>query len=308
MFNPENYLAKKAEKTAAQEADPQHYKCLTNRRYLDQLTEKAAQVSRLDRINPLEFADLYGENQVRADISQAQEWRQRYQENDTDQELWRKKTADVLEAILHQQIELNDYFGERVNTIKTCDFDDINNGVDTLLEIQHPEQKSANYSGIALDVTSAKRPEILDRKIKRILEKIQNGQLAKIKYFKSNHLHLRGEKSNIPLFVIGCDLKHTEELARLWFDGQQGALARHPIQVVLIKQIIHQATQFRDFAKSHHQGMIAEIYNQILEDFLAIEEERQETIQKISTDPKNQEFIQEDLVLNTLSTIVEKYV
>jgi len=300
MFNPEQYLNRQAEKQDSRQN-------FHNENYLNQLLSMANEANKIDRIQYGDFVDLYGKEAVKNDVAWVKQQKAEHQRKNSPSEIWHKKIADVLEAILHQQIEANNYFGENVWTIKTCSYDDFRNHIDSILEIRHPEQKSANYSGIALDVTSASQPERLAKKVGRILEKIERGELAKIKYFQSEFLNIRGEKSNVPLFVIGCDLKHADELAKLWYNDKQRALAEHPIQVLMLKQIIQQAQLYRDYAQKINQPEIAAIYRQVLSEFEDIAVERQEMIQKISQDRANQQFFADDVVLGGLQEIIQNY-
>ena len=301
MFQPEQYLQRQTEKR-------ENNQNFNNEEYLNELLVMAAKANKIDRIAYKDFVDLYGKKTVKSDVDWVKQQKANHQEKNSPSEIWHKKVADILEAILHQQIEANNYFGENVWTIKTCSYDDFRNHIDSILEIRHPEQKSANYSGIALDVTSASHPDRLTIKVKRILDKIKRGELAKIKYFQSEFLNIRGEKSNVPLFVIGCDLKHTEELARLWYNDKQHALAEHPIQVLLLKQIIQQAQLYHDYAKKVNQPEIATIYQQILDEFTAIATERQLMIKQISQNSNNQQFFEDDVVSTNLKEIIQNYV
>ena len=213
MFNPEQFLRNLSERQEKR-------KTLNNKEYLQELSIKAQEMNNINRIDPRQFINLYGRDAVIADLRWVKSRQAYFRTHDSETETWHKQVADILEAILHEQIEQNDYFGENVWTIKTCDYDDYRNHIDSLLEIRHPEPRFANYSGLALDVTSASRLEALAKKIERIFNHIKRGQLAKIKYFQSDFLNIRGEKSNIPLFVVGCDVHHTEELAKLWGAGR----------------------------------------------------------------------------------------
>jgi len=300
MFDPEQYLQTLPERS-------ERKKTLSNEDYRQEVLKKAQEATKIDRINPRNFIDLYGREAVSADLKWTRERQAYFQAHNSESETWHKEVADILEAIFHQQIEQNNYFGEHVWTIKTCDYDDYRNHIDSLLEIRHPERRFANYSGLALDVTSASRLEALAKKIGRIFKCIQNGQLAKVKYFQSDFLNIRGEKSNIPLFVVGCDIHHTEELAKLWDDGREHILAEHPIQVALLDQITRQAQIYSDYAQRNKQTEVANQYQEILKEFEAIVHERQAIITDIRKKPENQEFFQTDIMLNNLENILDKY-
>ncbi|HNW55728.1 MAG TPA: hypothetical protein PKN62_01460 [bacterium] len=292
------------------QADNLHEKKQTfkNENYLDKLLALANKATRIDHINPNDFRDLYGDDNVDRDLSWVKKQDELHQQRNTEAEIHNKKIADVLEAIFHEQIELNEYFGPRVNTIKTCDYDDYLNHVDTILEIVDPEKRNPDYSGIAIDVTSASNLDSLNKKVQRILKNIDHDKLARIKYFQSEASNFRGEIKNVPLFIIGCDVRHAEEIAKLWEDGQQRALAGHPIQAILLRQIVEQAKRFRDYAKSIGRENIAEIYDQIFKDFIGIAKEKEKTLLEINKDPQKREYINNDNVLNNLSELITQYV
>ncbi|HPD07841.1 MAG TPA: hypothetical protein P5194_01690 [Patescibacteria group bacterium] len=300
MFNPEQFLRNLSERQEKR-------KTLNNKEYLQELSIKAQQMNNINRIDPYQFINLYGREAVMADLKWVKSRQAYFRTHDSETETWHKEVANILEAILHEQIEQNDYFGENVWTIKTCDYDDYRNHIDSLLEIRHPERRFANYSGLALDVTSASRLEALAKKIERIFNHIKRGQLAKIKYFQSDFLNIRGEKSNIPLFVVGCDVHHTEELAKLWGDGRARILAEHPIQIALLYQITRQAQIYWDYAKRNNQKEVADQYEEILKEFEAITQERQTIITDIKNRPESKEFLQTDIMLNNLEKILSEY-
>ncbi|HPW44545.1 MAG TPA: hypothetical protein PLX67_02435, partial [bacterium] len=89
---------------------------------------------------------------------------------------------------------------------------------------------------------------------------------------------------------------------------KQRALAQHPIQVLLLNQIIQQAQLYRDYAKKANQAKIADIYQQILDEFTAIADERQPTIEQISQNPANRQFFTDDTVSANLEKIIQNYV
>src|ERR1700761_3581868 len=97
------------------------------------------------------FAELYGNDVVEKDKAYVRDRLEMFRQNANPEDLQNKKLASVFEAIVTQEIELNDWLGPDVTTRRASLFDDIQNGVDTIASIQ--ESENTNYFGLAIDVT-----------------------------------------------------------------------------------------------------------------------------------------------------------
>ncbi len=83
-------------------------------------------------------------------------------------------------------------------------------------------------------------PKMLKKKFNCIKKEIEEGKLARIKYFVSEHMNIRGELKKVPRLVIGADRETVKELGELWINRDNKALEKHPIQFTLLKEILLQ--------------------------------------------------------------------
>lgn len=222
---------------------------------LDRAVTKAEQVLSVNVIDPNTFRGLYGDQSVDADIKEAKALHEKHLLEDEHPEL--RKFSQVLEAIIHEQAELNEWFGANVVSIRPALYDDVKNGVDEILEFENPERQ-ANYLALAVDVTYSKN---LENKLKRIKGEILAGKLSKIKYFVSKEMGLKGELSKVPRIVIAMKIKTLQEIAELWLQGKNSALGKHEVQLQILRESLLQLEVFGRFAEKHNQTEIALAYN-----------------------------------------------
>jgi len=270
--------------------------------FVDRVFKKAEEAKAIDTTKMEDFSDLYDVERDKAYVDRKEKV---FAEKNTKKEEENKKIATILEAVLHEQIEQNEYLGENVTTISTCKFDDIKNGIDGILEIEDEENKTAEHLAIAIDATFNAD---INKKIERIKKAIEKGKLAKIKYFKSDFLDFRGEKSGIPKFVLGIDKKHLEGVAKLWINGQQKKLSQHPLQIVIFNEILIQTEYFQKYAESIGNSRIAKKYEEIYKIFQKIKEEKKSEWEEILADEKNQKIIDDDQVYQAIENLEFKKV
>jgi len=307
MFDPEDYWTRNV-KDRNNDVEDENNQNFNNPTFVQLLLKKANKVKDVNRIDPIDFYDLYGKEAVDAELSWVAQQKAGQEKRNSSDENWHKDISQISETFFCKQFKISRWLGERVCVQRTSEYDDFMNGIDLIAEIRHPNQKSANYCGFALDITLAEDITTIARKIERIYQKIDDEKLPKIKYFKSDFLNIRGEKSNIPLFVIGCDLKHFEQLTKLWYNEKQDALSEHPEQIILLYQIIQQSQIFRDYARSKNKLEIADIYNQSLQEFMTIYQERREIIEKIKSNTNNKYFFANDIVSANIIRVLKDYV
>jgi hypothetical protein len=167
-----------------------------------------------------------------------------------------KDFATIFEALLVDQIEASSWFGENVRTMVASDFDDIANGVDAWAEFI-TKSKQSDVLALAVDVTFKND---LSAKFERIKGEIQKGELTKIRYFKSGDGGFVGEKRKVPRVVVGADVLAIEKVAQLWHQNETGFLAKHPMQLQVLEEVLVQCEAFRKFAMKNNQPEIAEEY------------------------------------------------
>jgi len=211
-----------------------------------------------EKIDPALFADLYGPEVIEAD----QQYVQKTQEGiarDNERNHERRETADlgrVLEAIINDQVEQNEWLGSGVMTRRAADFDDLRNGVDMIAEIEQAD--STQHLALAIDATYGAD---LEKKMDRIRGEIADGSLTTVKYFASSSGNFHGQLSRVPRVVVGIDKPQLYELIELWIGRKNKELAAHPVQLQIIDEIYLQLQSFGRYAKKSGQTDVAAIYD-----------------------------------------------
>ena len=129
-----------------------------------------------------------------------------------------RNLGKVLEAIINEQVELGNWLGEGVITIKTSKFDDYTRGVDEVAEFLD-EGEEVSHLALAIDATIGGDSVA---KLRRIKEEIDGGKMGEIKYFHSERTGFRGNLMGVPRAVVTVDGGTIGELADLWMKGDQG--------------------------------------------------------------------------------------
>lgn len=241
---------------------------------IDQAYARAEQTLAKDAIKPEQFADLYSDENVAQDKAYVDEMERKFEETNEPEQKEVQKLATILEAIIHEHAELSDWLGPDAHTIKPSRYDDIKNGVDSVVEFQESES-SASHLALAIDATFS--PDV-QKKFERIKNEIDRGELARVKYFASEHLGVRGELAKIPRVVIGADAKTVRELAELWLERDNRALARHPVQFQIIEEIVAQLDAFHDYATQKKQFEIAAVYDKTRKILAAIDSQKRTSL------------------------------
>ncbi len=223
----------------------------------------------------------YGVERVKRDKERAEKKKRQIEELGTGP----TKKAQLLEALLTEQIELSNWFGENTYTIVPAEFDDLFHGVDLALEIE--DEGGVKHLALGVDVTSSAIS--INKKLKIIKDHIANGTLTAMEYFHSedHNPDFYGTMSNIPQVVIGADGKTIKELGELWMSAfglaklrsnsknpplspeseehqkkltkeAKQKLADHRVQTLMLEEIKMQLAVFSKFAKEKGQNQVAE--------------------------------------------------
>ena len=218
----------------------------------------------------------YSQEEVERDLALVRareaEWRQK----DRPEVATHKKIATIFEAIIFQHAELSDWLGDQAYTLKTSRYDDIK-GVDEIVEFRNPD--SSSHLGLAMEATFSADPyssEGITGKFERIFERIDNGTLARIKYFK------HGPLNDVPEVVIGADRSTVLELAELWKAKKNNMLAEHRIQIMMLLQIEAQLRVFIAYALQTGKKYIARIFQDRLAIIEKILEEKKELAARVA--------------------------
>lgn len=225
----------------------------------DSVFERANEEIEQYAIKLEDFSDLYGEENISKDKKEVERLEAIFSQ-DSKEAQQTNKLATVFEAILCEHSELSEWLGPNVFTIKTSRYDDIKNGVDGVAEF-HEDNSSASHLALAVDITFSSDTS---KKFERIKNEINSGKLAKIKYFKSEQMKIRGELANVPRVVIGVEARTVKELADLWTSKDNRALGKHPVQFQILKEIIAELETFKNYANKIGKEKLVKIFNRDL--------------------------------------------
>ncbi len=238
---------------------------------LDKAYKKAESLNNQHEIKPESFIDLYTKSAVEADIEYVQKMERIFQTNNTEIDKQHLIAASILEAIIFEQGEQSDWFGPNASTIKTSRYDDLRNKIDSVIEFNEEENR-ASHVAFGIDVTYASSAH---DKFKYIKDRIDKGELARIKYFVSESISFRGELSQIPLTVISTHYDTINQMAADWITTDKISLAGHWIQFQILEELVEQCSLFSNYAKKVNQLRISQSYSNL-----------QKIIEKVLADKK----------------------
>jgi hypothetical protein len=237
--------------------------------------ERARAVIEKGRIDTADFSDLYGEAGVANDEEYVKDREMKFHANDfrdTESRVAGEK-AEIFEAIFNQEGDQAMWFGENSAIIMPSKFDDIANGVDSIIEIER--QGGLAIAALSLDLTFKID---VGSKVDAIAEKVMKGKAAKIKYYQSELGNFRGEKTKIPYFVAGVNATTLAELTNLFAERKSAQFATHPVQFQIIESIGIQADIFAALAeRSGHSDLVKE-YERVGRIFKEIHGARREVV------------------------------
>ncbi|MGC9610902.1 MAG: hypothetical protein ABSE68_01655 [Minisyncoccia bacterium] len=223
--------------------------------------EEAEREINAKRFHLDDFKDHYGEEAVEKDKNYVDENRERLGLTEFPEKLEAWKNATVFEASMDRCIEKAGWLGPDNTALKSSDFDDIKNGIDTIVESKEGKS-SASYLGLAIDVTTNAEA---GKKFDRIKDEIDNGKMPEVKYFRSEHMNIRGTLEKIPRVVVWADPKTIEEIAELSFSKNYGELSNHPAQIQILEEVLIQLKTFGEYAASIGEKDLAKIYEKARE-------------------------------------------
>jgi hypothetical protein len=211
-------------------------------------------------IKEKDFIPVYGEDNVAADIAETQRLERLFAKDETPQTRHSHMIAEVFEAITLMHSELSGWLGD-AHTLKTAKFDDFKNKTDLIAEWYSPEDGS-RVLALAVDVTFGTMT--LNKKLEGIKKEIDSGTLGSLRYFKDVRGDFMGTRRNIPRTVIGISAPVVDELAGMWTRGENKKLGEHPIQRLIIEQIMDQLEKMHEYATRHGKTNVAEAYQQAM--------------------------------------------
>lgn len=228
-----------------------------------------------------EFSDLYGEEVIKRDKEYVEKKKAGIKERGTSP----TKRAEILEAILSEQIELSNWLGQEAETIIPSEYDDSAHGVDVAVEFEGAE----GFKHMALGVDFTSSAEQIKKKLLKAKKHILKDDLTEIKYFISEKSHIRKKLSKIPWLIVGADTHLLRELSKLWIakyqppsatgeiseetqkylseqrKNAQKELANHRMQNLLLDELEMELVAFMEFANKNNREEIANKYEALLD-------------------------------------------
>lgn len=253
---------------------------------------RAEKVMDKSRIKEKDFVNPYGQETIDRDLETVRRHERDFDHNTNEYTKEQKAVADIFEALVLENGELNDWFGPNAITHKTSKYDDYENGVDAIIEFQSEMAGAASFLGLAADVSFSADTS---RKFDRLKEGILKGRLPQVKYFNSSDGYFHGKLSMIPEVVIGASKQTVLELAELWQFKRNKELATHRIQIMILNQMEEQMEVFARFAELNGQDEIARLYRdrlQIVRDIL----EGKRDIAKEAVKIKSKDLVHEGIM------------
>jgi hypothetical protein len=201
-------------------------------------------------INPEQLRDLYKDS-VDHDHAYVEKRHAAFKETEHKQVIYGltegevRKLAEILEYQIIRGINIGGWI-PLCKAHKTCEYDDIANGVDLVLEHRNLQEDQTGYIGMGIDVSFSHN---LTKKFQRIKDEIdaydgKAHRLGRVKYFESKRMGFRGELSGMPRVVAALDTGIIEDLARQKNDRIGEHMARHE----MILEMEHQLAVFADYA------------------------------------------------------------
>ncbi len=215
---------------------------------LEEVRQKAEDLLNSVKIKEVEFKEAYGEERISNDLQEVAMARRQDKGFDTEDKTG--GLALVLEGVVYVGGQKG-MLGRRTKVEKTSNFDDTK-GVDFIAEFPAKDDKGSCL-GLAIDLTIFNQ---VSSKVNKILEKISEGELAEVKYYKSKDGKCG---SKIPLVIVGLEGKTVERLAKLWHEDEE-ELSSDPVQLQILEEILMQLETYREYAEKHNQAAIAEQY------------------------------------------------
>jgi len=206
---------------------------------------------------------VYSKEEVEKDLNYVKQIEEAFSREGKDEEAENVvEMAHIFEAIICEEGELADWFGENVMVIKSARYDDLKNGVDLIIEFNDSGEEDSHLA-LAVDVTFAGF-EKLHEKLDGIKNDAEDGKLSYVKYFKSEESGFKGDIKGVPKTVIGADSRTLYKLMDLWVNEKKASLENHPVQFMILDQIMAQLVKFKELAEARKKTFIAEKYDKAI--------------------------------------------
>ncbi|TSC71777.1 MAG: hypothetical protein G01um101470_500 [Parcubacteria group bacterium Gr01-1014_70] len=249
-FGPERYVVEQR-RPGLSEVEEKLYKIL--------VPENKSAAQSMD-----ELASVYGAETVLNDKKLITERESAFHQDASS------KRGELFEAILNDQIEMSNWLGETARTEIPSRFDDIINGVDSIVKFGG-EDDEKEVIAMIVDITKSARG--IEKKMDAVKSAIDAGRLSKIKYSHNIKEAVR--------VVVGADQKTIQDISELLLlfkirqkhpgTGKRGEfqeirkkLETHKTRLYILLELRAQLEAFADYAERTGRNNVAEQHRKIL--------------------------------------------
>lgn len=198
---------------------------------------KKAIATETDLIRMDDFKGVYGEAQVKTDQERVERLEAVFHENEAGKSGEGRRLAKILEIIVIEQIELNEWLGPGVDTMQASKIDDYVNGIDFLAFFKGlPGFKPVR---LAVDATYG-GGMMIQRKMEDMRSRLNRGKLGEVYYYQTPDKKNQRQEYFVPKVVLAVDREHLLELADLWVKGDNAALKDHPMKRAIVGEMLNQ--------------------------------------------------------------------
>lgn len=212
-----------------------------------------------------DFVPPYDRSKVERDLKLVRDVKKKNEEQ-IKNETWLMNyvTAKIFEEIIAEGVNRASWFGRDTRAIPVSEYDDIQNGVDMIME--RDDRGAVSHLGLAVDVTTGKT---FRDKLTRIKQEIESGTLTQIDYFFSEQTGFKGQLLGVPRVVVGADRTGTFLAMRDWVDtpltkgrlSPAAPLVQTVFQYQALEQISRQLQVFERYAQKCGRQEIAQKFS-----------------------------------------------
>lgn len=177
-----------------------------------------------------------------------------------------KHVATVFEALIARNVTESMWFGGNAVMVHASKYDDYVNGVDGVL---HVKDSTSHNNFLALGIDASFSLGRVEGKIRKVLEEIREGHMARIKYFSLPGA-FKGELSSVPRIVMGAEASTVLQMSEQWMAGNETGFKNHWMQYQLLESSIDQCRAFADYARSQGKTEIEASYKSLSSKFESI--------------------------------------
>jgi hypothetical protein len=248
----------------------------------------------LPKVESFRGVDGYNDRILEKDIYTTNKLSAEYKDMGDDLE---KQWSVIQEAVILNESELSNWFGSDTRTIRPSDHADYVQQVDGILEFP-------NDTKVAFDATFSKNPY---QKIHKNKEFVDAGNLHPITYFEDDEKNFKGS-IEVPKVVIGFGKENLLEITKDWLSAQEGLpgskakLAEHPVQMLLIYQVLMQFSAAELYAKNTlHDEDQTDLYKNLREQMLDVYN------QKAVDNPELKEYQLDNFTENLINDVRREF-